>query len=285
MTVVRKILEGTLTAGSTSLSFTDTLIPNSILKVTTTNSTVFPTSQSVSGNTLQLTFTAQSSNIGVSLEIIKQGLDIVDDLISTDTDKALSAKQGKVLKDALDAIVIPEVPNVINSLDSESTTDALSAYQGKVLKDTIDDLPVPPTEITDLADVTFTSPTEGQILSIDGNGDVVNINMPASGGVSYSTTEQNTGIKWIDNKDIYQKTFDLESDLTISANAWTAVSSISISGNSIAKIIRGVAHSSTNEVEEAFDYSGNTNNMLYIYNPRTPSFPIRYITLQYTKTT
>lgn len=41
----------------------------------------------------------------------------------------------------------------------------------------------------------------------------------ASGGVNYSTTEQNTGIKWIDNKDIYIKTFSLaETDFTKSNN-------------------------------------------------------------------
>lgn len=29
----------------------------------------------------------------------------------------------------------------------------------------------------------------------------------SSGGVDYSTTEQNTGLKWIDGKPIYQKTY------------------------------------------------------------------------------
>lgn len=31
------------------------------------------------------------------------------------------------------------------------------------------------------------------------------------GGIDYSTTEQNTGLKWIDGKDIYQKSFSLTS--------------------------------------------------------------------------
>lgn len=142
MTVVRKILESTLTAGSTSLSFTDSLIPNSILKVTTTNTAVFPTSQSVTGNTLQLTFTAQSSNIGVSLEIIKQGLDIVDDLLSTDSDKALSAKQGYMLKGL------------------------------------IDNIPAPVTTLGGLEDVTLTSPTLGQFLMFTDNDVWENVTIP-----------------------------------------------------------------------------------------------------------
>ena len=29
------------------------------------------------------------------------------------------------------------------------------------------------------------------------------------GGIDYSTTEQNTGLKWIDGKPIYQKTFNI----------------------------------------------------------------------------
>lgn len=121
MTVVRKILEGVLTAGSTSITFTDTLIPYSILKVTTTNTAVFPISQTVSGNTLQLTFNAQTSNIGVSCEIIKQGLEIVDDLISDDVDKALSAKQGKTLKGLIDNI--PAGVTTLNGLNDVSIVE------------------------------------------------------------------------------------------------------------------------------------------------------------------
>lgn len=31
----------------------------------------------------------------------------------------------------------------------------------------------------------------------------------SGGGLDYSTAEQNTGVKWIDGKDIYQQTFDI----------------------------------------------------------------------------
>ena len=37
-----------------------------------------------------------------------------------------------------------------------------------------------------------------------------------SGGVNYSTTEQNTGLKWIDGKDIFQKTVTFENLSVIS---------------------------------------------------------------------
>ena len=36
------------------------------------------------------------------------------------------------------------------------------------------------------------------------------------GGVNYSTDEQKTGIKWIDGKDIYQKSFTVTADATVS---------------------------------------------------------------------
>lgn len=42
-----------------------------------------------------------------------------------------------------------------------------------------------------------------------------------SGLPNYSTTEQKTGQKWIDGKDIYRKVFDFSSAITVSHNSWT----------------------------------------------------------------
>jgi hypothetical protein len=63
--------------------------------------------------------------------------DVVDDLTSTDTDKALSANQGKVLQDnkePADATILKEA-DIVDNLTSTSTTAPLSANQGKVLQD------------------------------------------------------------------------------------------------------------------------------------------------------
>ena len=54
-------------------------------------------------------------------------VEVVDNLTSTDTDKALSANQGKVLNE--------KIPSVVDNLTSTSATSALSAKQGKVLND------------------------------------------------------------------------------------------------------------------------------------------------------
>ena len=126
MALVRKILETTLTAGSTSVTFTDTDIPNSLLRVYSSQANLFPLSQTLSGNVLNVNYKAQSSNVGIALEIVKQGLDIVDNVTSSDTDKALSAKQGKVLKNLIDAIVIPTVPENITDLDDVIFTDPIN---------------------------------------------------------------------------------------------------------------------------------------------------------------
>lgn len=62
---------------------------------------------------------------------------IIDNLVSSSITNALSANQGRVLKDLIDAL-----PIVIDSLVSSSTTDSLSANQGLILKGLIDALPV-----------------------------------------------------------------------------------------------------------------------------------------------
>ena len=44
---------------------------------------------------------------------------------------------------------------------------------------------------------------------------------PAASGITYSTTEQKTGDKWIDNKDIYCKVVNLQSTLEVQSQTWT----------------------------------------------------------------
>ena len=171
--VVSKIFEGTLTAGSTSISFTDSNIPNSLIRVYSTDDNLAPVSYHISGNTITIVYPEQTTNKDIALEIVKEGVEIIDSLTDTSTDKALSAKQGKNLKDAIDSIIIPTVPE----------------------------------NITDLEDVNVTSISNGQVLAWDSVSEkFVNVT-PSSGGTSidYSTTEQVIG-KWIDGRDLYQKT-------------------------------------------------------------------------------
>lgn len=123
MALVAKILETTLTAGQTTVSFNDSDIPNSLIRVFTTNPDLFPIQQSLSGNVLTVAFEKQSSNIGVALEIVKQGLTVADNLTTESSEQALSAKQGYVLKGLIDNIVIPTVPENITDLDDVAVSD------------------------------------------------------------------------------------------------------------------------------------------------------------------
>ena len=171
MALVSKILETTLAAGSTSVTFTDSDIPNSLIRVYSSDSNIIPESRILSGTSLTVVYAPQTNAIGVAVEIVKQGLDIVDDLTSTNTDKALSAKQGKTLKDLIDSI--PE---------------------GKV-------------NISDMNDVDITDIEDGQVLAWDTVTEkFVNANQSGGNITNYVTNETLIGT-WIDGKNLYRQIF------------------------------------------------------------------------------
>lgn len=120
--VVRKILEKSLPVGQTSVTFTDSDIPNSLIRVYSSDSNLFPIDRTLAGTTLTINYEAQDSIKYIALEIVKQGLDIIDNVTSTDTDAALSANQGKVLKDLIDAIVVPTEFNADDIIYDNSIT-------------------------------------------------------------------------------------------------------------------------------------------------------------------
>lgn len=184
MALVSKILETTLIAGTSSVTFTDADIPNSLIRVFSSDSNIIPESRTLSGNSLTVTYAPQTVNIGVALEIVKQGLDIIDNVLSTDTDKALSAKQGYLLNAA--------IGDVSDDLDA--------------LTNTVNNLDIPD-NITDLDDVNVSSITNGQVLAWD---DVlskfVNITPSQSSGEDYSLDEKIVG-KWVNGENLYQKGF------------------------------------------------------------------------------
>lgn len=166
MALVSKILETTLTAGSTSVTFTDSDIPNSLIRVFSSDSNIIPESRILSGNTLTVTYAPQTSNIGVALEIVKQGLDIVNNLIDGGTDKALSAEQGHLLKNDIDGV----------------------AEDLSTLTETVNDLDIPD-NITDLDDVNVTSIQDGQVLAWDEDtGKFVNVSQSSSNFVGIDTS-------------------------------------------------------------------------------------------------
>lgn len=118
----------------------------------------------------------------------------------------------------------------------------------------------------------------GEGLSIDAETGV----MSAEGGLpDYSTTEQKTGQKWIDGKDIYFKTFD---NLNINpAGVWAVIAQNTYNAE---RIIDAKAYSSDNKCVSncGIEYdieSGNFRCTYSINSTRT----LKEVVLYYTKTT
>lgn len=106
------------------------------------------------------------------------------------------------------------------------------------------------------------------------------------GGIDYSTTEQDTGVRWIDGKPIYQKTF------VISNNNYVDISELNIDTfvgiNGLCSVDNGtviipIYDNVTSEYRCYLDMDiGNTRMRLNVYGWTLDS---GHITLQYTKTT
>lgn len=101
------------------------------------------------------------------------------------------------------------------------------------------------------------------------------------GGIDYSTDEQDTGLKWIDGKSIYQKTWDFgSSGLTVDANQWVDTDILS---SLVDRIIDVEAIAPT---KARWDFVSATSDSTYIqlWQVRsTYSITVRYLTLKYTK--
>lgn len=93
--------------------------------------------------------------------------------------------------------------------------------------------------------------------------------------VDYSTNEVNTGVKWIDGKDIYQKTIDIGSIQNYNAG-WH---SIEPHGNYYETLINATA--TGGDFQICVCVACNDPTYLEIYVPTNSYF--RYITIQYTK--
>lgn len=140
MAIITKILETTIASGQSVATFTDNAIPDSLIRVYSTNSNIYPQSILLSGNTLTITYEPVTSSMGVAVELVKQGLEIVDSLTSDDSDKALSAKQGKSLITTInnlggDDISYDNTETGISAENVQSAIDEVFTYvsNGKAL--------------------------------------------------------------------------------------------------------------------------------------------------------
>lgn len=221
--VVRKIIERTLEEGQTSITITDTDIPGSLVRTYSNDPDLMPIQLVLTGSTLKIDYEAQTSDKYVAVELVKQGLDIIDNLTSNDTDAALSAKQGKVLKDLVDYITpIRNLTELDDVLVTDLTDGDILKYdaENEVFKNYL--LPDIPVYLGDLGDIVLNAVAEGQVLTYNG---AYWTNEDPKGGNNYSTTETVIG-KW-NNDILYRKIFTYSgSGITCQPNTWTKLSFI-----------------------------------------------------------
>ena len=121
-------------------------------------------------------------------------------------------------------------------------------------------------------------PVQAQINALSGS----------SGGINYSTSEQNTGLKWIDGKDIYQRTFSFTT--TRNGQATTVEDSLitnldKVVSTDIMFVLSGVAFMANNY------YTAGSNYFTAYYNKNSGiSYTVIntvdcYFTVRYTKST
>lgn len=266
MALVSKILEGTLVAGSTTVTFTDADLPNSLIRVFSTNANIYPSQISLSGTTLTVRYEEQTSSIGVAVEMIKSGLTVYDDLDSSSSEYALSAAQGKALND--------EIGSLAGST-SEAFSDAYD-YIGSM-------------EITDLSDVGFSSPSQGQVLGFDSDLGITNLPAP-SALHNYSLTEHIVGT-WIDDSAVYEKTFNFGA--LPNATTKTLAHNISNLGYVISAIAFTVNTGTGNRFPVPFVNDSNVSSQIVLMINDTDitirtgvnrsDHDVCYITISYTK--
>lgn len=104
-----------------------------------------------------------------------------------------------------------------------------------------------------------------------------------AGGISYSTEEQDTGLTWIDDSKIYQRTVDLEEALTVPADTF---SDTPLSNLEIALIIDVKATSTTGTFFPVAANCDNVSGYVQLGNmrPYDGVTIVKTFTIWYTKT-
>ena len=172
--------------------------------------------------------------------------------------------------------------NVTNGEDYTVPTDGVIFYDGSDTPDGYEDVTPPAGQGCEIDDAnvslstTYSSSKIEQLISGIGGG-----------GVDYSTSEQDTGLKWIDGKTIYQKTIVLDSELNITSSGAT-IPNTNFSGLNIENIVNATAY---RLISDNRDGCANIPIAMWLYNGVYNIYAIgtwsgvQTITIQYTKTT
>lgn len=107
------------------------------------------------------------------------------------------------------------------------------------------------------------------------------VNVSGGGGVNYSTTEQVIGT-WIDGKPLYQITADFGTEITVNANTWA---NTTIPATDKKAIISAVGTSGTGTCWNFISANCDSGSYVQVYHTRSSAITLKYLTIQYTKTT
>lgn len=193
-----QIEEFELAAGTTDIVYTTTSgLDNSLIGIYNDHYGVYPANVAIEGSGVQqrlhITYDTQTFNMNVAVLFLKGDLTINNTLTSNSETDALSAKQGKVLKDLIDNIQVTGALSDLDDVDLTSLAGGdILVYDGINQKWINMALPTIPTDINDLDDVIITSPSNGQALVYD-NGDWINGNVSGSSSDDYTLTETRIG--------------------------------------------------------------------------------------------
>ena len=101
------------------------------------------------------------------------------------------------------------------------------------------------------------------------------------GGVDYSTTEQKTGRKWIDGRDVWERTHEFTNALACTGQGWTDTG---ISNSGIALIINSRGTSASGTCWNGVGASVDTGTTIKVYSMRSGAdIQIKYLTIEYVK--
>lgn len=222
----------------------------------------------------------------------------------------------------------PTIPSVANCYETTDTasdaiddSDKIPFYNVSVsskrnmtlsnlkskLKTYFDNIYSTITTIGALSDVNISSASNGQVLKYDSSTSKwVNANESGGGGggsaIDYSTVEQDTGIKWVDGKTIYQKTLDFGT-ITLATTKSESIGDVSIDrlisavgfgelyfGSEFKGRITFPSYGIGNFNQKITVKTNSTDTEIAVYSEKasgtgTQTVDNAYVTIQYTKTT
>ena len=196
--IILKTLTGNLAANVNEMSFTDNIINNnSIIEVYYNNNDVYTVETWQRENTIGIVTNDHDFPVGVKV--------LINNVV------------------AFEPYDDSDLVNQIDSLDDRigDAEDAISALATRV-GHSENDIVSLDSRLDNVEDDIDTLDTSKQDVLIPGdNITIVDNTISASGaGINYSTAEQDTGIKWVNNKPVYQKTYTNLSINVTSNGAW-----------------------------------------------------------------